>query len=38
MLSFSEAKGAKQMGRLTNLTALDVDTSWYVRISQRSEP
>src|SRR6201981_3227868 len=30
-LPSSQATGAKQIGRLTNLQKLDVDTSWYVR-------
>lgn len=30
-LPSSQATGAKQTGRLTNLLALDVDTSWYTR-------
>jgi hypothetical protein len=30
-LPSSKATGAKKKGRLTNLQALDVDTSWYVR-------
>jgi hypothetical protein len=30
-LPSSKATGAKQIGRLTNLQSLDVDTSWYVR-------
>jgi hypothetical protein len=30
-LPSSRAKGAKQIGRLTNLMELDVDTSWYTR-------
>jgi hypothetical protein len=30
-LPSSKATGATQIGRLTNLRSLDVDTSWYVR-------
>src|SRR5208282_3868272 len=30
-LPSSQATGAKKIGRLTNLTKLSVDTSWYVR-------
>jgi hypothetical protein len=30
-LPSSKATGAKQIGRLTSLTSLDVDTSWYTR-------
>jgi hypothetical protein len=30
-LPSSKASGAKQTGRLTSLTSLDVDTSWYTR-------
>jgi hypothetical protein len=37
-LPSSKAKGAKQLGRLTNLTALDVDTSWYVRYRSAQNP
>lgn len=37
-LPSSRAKGAKQVGRLTNLQALDVDTSWYVRYRSNQNP
>jgi hypothetical protein len=34
----SRARGAKQVGRLTNLQSLDVDTSWYVRYRSPQNP
>lgn len=37
-LPSSKATGAKQVGRLTNLKALDVDTSWYVRYRSTLNP
>jgi hypothetical protein len=37
-LSSSKATGAKQVGRLTNLQTLDVDTSWYVRYRSTENP
>ena len=37
-LPSSKAKGAKQIGRLTNLQSLDVDTSWYVRYRSTRTP
>jgi hypothetical protein len=37
-LPSSEATGAKQIGRLTNLLSLDVDTSWYVRYRSTQNP
>ena len=37
-LPSSKAKGAKQIGRLTNLMSLDVDTSWYVRYRSTQNP
>jgi hypothetical protein len=37
-LPSSKAKGARQIGRLTNLMALDVDTSWYVRYRSTQNP
>ena len=37
-LPSSKAKGAKQIGRLTNLTELSVDTSWYVRYRSTTNP
>jgi hypothetical protein len=37
-LPSSKAKGAKQIGRLTNLQALDVDTSWYLRYRSTQNP
>ncbi len=37
-LPSSKATGAKQIGRLTNLKALDVDTSWYVRYRSTLNP
>jgi hypothetical protein len=37
-LPSSKATGAKQIGRLTNLQALDVDTSWYLRYRSTRNP
>jgi hypothetical protein len=37
-LPSSQATGAKQIGRLTNLLSLDVDTSWYVRYRSEENP
>jgi hypothetical protein len=37
-LPSSKASGAKQVGRLTNLQTLDVDTSWYVRYRSTLNP
>jgi hypothetical protein len=37
-LPSSKAKGAQQIGRLTNLTRLSVDTSWYVRYRSTTNP
>lgn len=37
-LPSSKATGAKQIGRLTNLKALNVDTSWYVRYRSTLNP
>jgi hypothetical protein len=37
-LPSSKATGAKQIGRLTNLLALDVDTSWYTRYRSAQDP
>ena len=37
-LPSSRAKGAKQIGRLTNLMELDVDTSWYIRYRSTRNP
>ena len=37
-LPSSKAKGAKQIGRLTNLQALNVDTSWYLRYRSTQNP
>jgi hypothetical protein len=37
-LPSSQAMGAKQMGRLTNLTQLSVDTSWYTRYRSATNP
>ncbi len=37
-LPSSKATGAKQIGRLTNLQSLDVDTSWYVRYRSTKNP
>jgi hypothetical protein len=37
-LPSSHATGAKQIGRLTSLTSLDVDTSWYTRYRSSTNP
>jgi hypothetical protein len=37
-LPSSQAPGAKQIGRLTNLTQLSVDTSWYTRYRSQTNP
>jgi len=37
-LPSSQATGAKQIGRLTNLTKLSVDTSWFVRYRSTTNP
>jgi hypothetical protein len=37
-LPSSKATGAQQIGRLTNLMELSVDTSWYVRYRSASNP
>jgi Ferritin-like domain len=37
-LPSSKAAGARQIGRLTNLMKLDVDTSWYVRYRSPENP
>jgi len=37
-LPSSQATGAQQIGRLTNLTQLSVDTSWYVRYRSTTNP
>src|SRR6201994_2107549 len=37
-LPSTKAAGARQVGRLTNLMALDVDTSWYVRYRSPDNP
>lgn len=37
-LPSSRATGAKQIGRLTNLMSLDVDTSWYTRYRSTQNP
>jgi hypothetical protein len=37
-LPSSKASGARQIGRLTNLQSLDVDTSWYVRYRSTENP
>ena len=37
-LPSSKATGAKQIGRLTSLTSLDVDTSWYTRYRSSTNP
>jgi hypothetical protein len=37
-LPSSKATGAKQIGRLTNLQSLDVDTSWYTRYRSPLSP
>jgi Ferritin-like domain len=38
ILPSSQAKGAQQIGRLTNLMQLSVDTSWYVRYRSTTNP
>ena len=37
-LPSSKATGARQVGRLTNLRSLNVDTSWYVRYRSTKNP
>jgi hypothetical protein len=37
-LPSSQATGAQQIGRLTNLTQLSIDTSWYTRYRSASNP
>jgi hypothetical protein len=37
-LPSSKATGARQIGRLTNLTQLTVDTSWWVRYRSKTNP
>jgi hypothetical protein len=37
-LPSSQASGARQIGRLTNLMQLTVDTSWYVRYRSATNP
>src|ERR1700756_5454975 len=37
-LPSSKAKGARQLGRLTNLLKLDVDLSWYTRYRSEENP
>ena len=37
-LPSSQATGAKQIGRLTNLLRLDVDLSWYTRYRSKENP
>jgi Ferritin-like domain len=37
-LPSSQATGAQQIGRLTNLTQLNVDTSWFIRYRSTSNP
>ena len=37
-LPSSKATGASQIGRLTSLTSLDVDTSWYTRYRSATNP
>ncbi len=37
-LPSSQATGAQQIGRLTNLMQLSVDTSWYVRYRSKANP
>jgi Ferritin-like domain len=37
-LPSSKATGARQIGRLTNLQTLDVDTSWYTRYRSEQNP
>ena len=38
ILPSSKATGAKQVGRLTNLMQLTVDTSWYIRYRSQKNP
>ena len=38
VLPSSEATGAQQIGRLTNLSQLSIDTSWYVRYRSATNP
>ena len=38
ILPSSQANGAQQIGRLTNLMQLSVDTSWYVRYRSTTNP
>ena len=38
VLPSSQATGAQQIGRLTNLTQLSVDTSWYTRYRSDTNP
>jgi hypothetical protein len=38
VLPSSQAMGAQQIGRLTNLTQLSVDTSWYTRYRSDTNP
>jgi hypothetical protein len=38
ILPSSQASGAKDIGRLTNLTKLNVDTSWYIRYRSKTNP
>ncbi len=38
ILPSSQAKGAQQIGRLTNLMQLSVDTSWYTRYRSSANP
>jgi hypothetical protein len=37
-LPSSQASGAKQIGRLTNLMQLTIDTSWYIRYRSKTNP
>jgi Ferritin-like domain len=37
-LPSSQATGARQIGRLTNLTQLTIDTSWWVRYRSKTNP
>ncbi|HUO24588.1 MAG TPA: ferritin-like domain-containing protein [Candidatus Aquilonibacter sp.] len=37
-LPSSQASGARQIGRLTNLTQLTIDTSWYTRYRSKNNP
>lgn len=38
ILPSSQADGAQQIGRLTNLTQLKIDTSWYTRYRSKTNP